>query len=260
MNKRRIEVAIGLTVASTLAAYAVRALAGGIPSPIAMYYAGTLTEGGQLVNGPRSLTVNIWADATSQGDPLCSTVASPAVNVVNGQFRIALAGACKSAVNANNNTYIEVIDGATSLGRTPMGAVPYAVEADHAVNADHTTNADNATYSADAGHAALADNATNAASASSLAAAGASGGLSNYAIPGDALVAPCVLGLAGGATVDCTCPAGGYIVSGGAYVLAPGYIRESRPLTTTTWRVTCASGANDVMCAYYQVLCSRLGP
>jgi hypothetical protein len=253
MNKRRIEVAIGLMVASALAAYAVRALAGGIPSPIAMYYAGTLTEGGQLVNGPRSLTVNIWADATSQGDPLCSTVASPAVNVVNGQFRIALASACKSAINANNNAYVEIIDGATSLGRTPMGAVPYAVEADHAANAD------NAAYSADAGHAALADNATNATSASSLAAAGASGGLSDYAIPGDALVAPCALATAG-ATVDCTCPAGAYVVSGGAYILAPGYLRESRPLTTTTWRVTCASGANDVMCDYYQFLCSRLGP
>jgi hypothetical protein len=228
MNKKRVIGACGLAVTSAFAGYAMKAVAGGIPAPIAMYYAGTLTEGGQLANGPRSISVNIWPDATSQGTPL--------------------------AINANNNAYIEVIDGSTSLGRTPIGAVPYAVEADHASNAD---NAANAAYSADAGHSVIADNAN---SASSLAIGGASGGLRDFTVLSNAFAAPCVLVPGLIATVDCTCPTGSYLVSGGAFVNDPGDIRESRPLDTTTWRVTCASGGNDVLCNGYQVLCSRVGP
>jgi hypothetical protein len=82
--------------------------------------------------------------------------------VTNGRFRIPLAASCKPAINANPNAYVEVIDGANSLGRAPIGAVPYAVEADHAVNA---TNAASAAYAADAGHASTADTATQAANA-----------------------------------------------------------------------------------------------
>jgi hypothetical protein len=256
MNKKRVIGACGLAVTSAFAGYAMKAVAGGIPAPIAMYYAGTLTEGGQLANGPRSISVNIWPDATSQGTPLCST-ALPSVPVQNGQFRIPLTSACKLAINANKNAYIEVIDGSTSLGRTPIGAVPYAVEADHASNAD---NAANAAYSADAGHSVIADNANSANSASSLAIGGASGGLRDFTVLSNAFAAPCVLVPGLIATVDCTCPTGSYLVSGGAFVNDPGDIRESRPLDTTTWRVTCASGGNDVLCNGYQVLCSRVGP
>jgi hypothetical protein len=115
-----------------------------------------------LANGTRAITVNLWPDGTTGGTPLCSTVAST-TSVVNGRFRIALASSCKAIVNQNNNVYIEVIDGTTSLGRSPIGAMPYAVEADHAVNA---TTATAAAYAGDAGHASTADNATNATGAS----------------------------------------------------------------------------------------------
>ncbi len=84
-----------------------------------------------------------------------TTVAS--TPVINGRFRIALDGSCKPAINANPDVYVELLDGTTSLGRSKIGAVPYAVEADHAVSAA------NAAFAADAGHASMADNATNAA-------------------------------------------------------------------------------------------------
>jgi hypothetical protein len=141
MNKRQISIgSLGgsLLFLGALLGYVVKARADGIPSPTPLYYAGTLTENGQLVTGTRPLTVNVWADGTTQGTPLCSTVvSSPPANVVNGRFRIALASACKTAINQNNNAYVEVIDGSTSLGRSPIGAVPYAVESDHAVSADN---------------------------------------------------------------------------------------------------------------------------
>jgi microcystin-dependent protein len=144
MNKRHILIAVGLTSIGGLAGFGFKALADGIPSPNPLYYSGTLT-----VNGTRAITVNLWPDGTTMGSPLCTTVASTA-SVLNGRFRIALATTCKAIINQNNGVYVEVIDGATSLGRSPIGAVPYAVEADHAVNADNATNATNATMAATA--------------------------------------------------------------------------------------------------------------
>jgi hypothetical protein len=132
-----------------LASLAIRAFAEGIPSPNPLYYAGTLTEGGILVNGTRSITVNLWPDGTTSGTPLCATVTST-VNVNNGRFRVPLASACKSALNQNANAWVEVVDGSTSLGRSPVGAVPYAVEADHAVNATLAVSATNAVTAATA--------------------------------------------------------------------------------------------------------------
>lgn len=138
MNRRRILAFLAVVAVGTGFGLTIHSvLADGIPTPNPLYYSGTLTEAGQLVSGQRAITVNLWPDKTTQGTPLCSTVASsPPADVVNGRFRIALASACKIVVNQNPNVYVEVIDGATSLGRAPVGAVPYAVEADHAVTAN----------------------------------------------------------------------------------------------------------------------------
>src|SRR5580658_3521932 len=141
MKHRTTFVLISAIAAGCCLGFGLRSVfADGIPSPNPLYYSGTLTEGGKLVNDTRAITINLWPDGTTQGSPLCTTVASsPPAQVVNGRFRIALASSCKQVINANSNAYVEVIDGATSLGRVPMGAVPYAVEADHAVNADNAT-------------------------------------------------------------------------------------------------------------------------
>jgi hypothetical protein len=149
MKIPKVVTAAGLMTLGALACLAIKSFAEGIPSPNPLYYAGTLTEGGTLVNGTRAITVNLWPDGTTPGTPLCSTVA-PIVNVNSGRFRVPLATACKSALNQNANAWVEVVDGSTSLGRSPVGAVPYAVEADHAVNATLAANATSAVTAATA--------------------------------------------------------------------------------------------------------------
>lgn len=60
---------------------------------------------------------------------------------------------------------------------------------------------------------------------------------------------------------DYTCPAGSFVVSGGAWAHAGEHLRESRPLSETGWRVACQK--NDGLptpCVGMTVLCSRLAP
>jgi hypothetical protein len=149
MKIPKVLTAAGLITLGAFACLAIKAFADGIPSPNALYYAGTLTEGGVLVNGLRAITVNLWPDGTTAGMPLCTTLPQMA-SVNGGRFRVPLPPACKSAVNQNANAWVEVVDGSTSLGRTPVGAVPYSVEADHAVNATLAANATSAVTAATA--------------------------------------------------------------------------------------------------------------
>jgi hypothetical protein len=129
---------------SGVAVWGLRAVfADGIPTTNPLSYSGTLTEGGQLVNAPRQLTVNLWSNGSPQTGEvaLCSTnVAS--TPVINGRFRVALDASCKSEINAHPDAYVEVVvGGTTSVGRAKIGAVPYAVEADHAVRATQAAGA-----------------------------------------------------------------------------------------------------------------------
>lgn len=76
------------------------------------------------MNGTRAIEVRLW-DSASEGDgPLC--------------------------------TWLEFVVGGISLGRTKVGAVPYAVQAERAVEATHTISADRASG---ADHAEAADHA-----------------------------------------------------------------------------------------------------
>jgi len=86
------------------------------------------------------------------------------------------------------------------------------------------------------------------------------GGLQWFSVPGDALAAPCAAG--SDEVVDCTCPAGTYVVSGGGAALddTGDTLRESRPISTTAWRTTCVSGTTNVLCAQYNLVCSILAP
>jgi hypothetical protein len=87
-----------------------------------------------------------------------------------------------------------------------------------------------------------------------------SGNLKWYSVSGTALAAPCAIST--GAIVDCTCPSGSFVVTGGAAATdgTADSIRESRPLSTTAWRATCVSGTTNVLCANYELLCSIVGP
>jgi hypothetical protein len=124
---------------SSLAVFALTAgwlgdgVADGVAATDPLYYAGTLHESGAPVTGPRAFTLILWDSVTASAtaNSKCQTTAGT-VPVNNGRFRIALDVACSTAVNANPDLWIEVIVGATSLGRKKLGAVPYAVEAQRA--------------------------------------------------------------------------------------------------------------------------------
>jgi hypothetical protein len=107
--------------------------ADGIAATDPLYYAGTLHESGAPVSGPRAFTLILWDSetVTATANSKCQTTAATAP-VNNGRFRIALDVGCTTAVNANPDLWIEVIVGATSLGRKKLGAVPYALEAQRA--------------------------------------------------------------------------------------------------------------------------------
>jgi hypothetical protein len=108
-----------------------RAHADGLPATDTMYFGGTLDENGVLVTGTRDVTVRFY-DAESGGTPVCET-AAPAAPLQAGRFRIALNARCTTAVRDNANVWSQLTVGTTTIaGRSRLGAVPYAVEAQRA--------------------------------------------------------------------------------------------------------------------------------
>jgi hypothetical protein len=245
--------------------YAIRAAASGIPSTNALSYAGVLEDSNGPINGSHDIQV-IFYDAATAGNNLCQSITA-ARSITDGHFSVQLPDACTTAVGANPNVWADVLVDGSDTGRTKIGAVPYAVEAKHTSNADIATNAAVAAYAADAGHASSADKATSAntatlaQTASALAAGPIGTGLTVFSMDG-AVNAPCAIASGYAAVVDCTCPSGTFIVSGGgaANQGVGQFLRESRPTSATTWRVTCSSTTADVLCYSYNLTCSRLGP
>jgi hypothetical protein len=126
---------IGLVAVS---AYLVgRARAAGVPTAQALTYSGILTDtAGTPLTGSQNIQITLWDMATA-GTQQCS--AGPtATMLTQGAFQVVLPAACTTAIHANGDLWVEVFVGGTSLGRTKLGAVPYAIEADHAVNADQS--------------------------------------------------------------------------------------------------------------------------
>lgn len=131
--------ALLLLTAGPLALFAAwEARAEGIPEEPTLYYAGVLEESGELVDGPRDIRLVLWDDAFN-GEPerrRCRVVPDGETQVQRGRFRIALNddGNCTDAVRNHSELWVEVIVEGESLGRSRLGAVPYAVEAESAEN------------------------------------------------------------------------------------------------------------------------------
>lgn len=151
----------GMVLASGATLLAVRANAAGIPTANALTYTGYIeTPDGKPVTTAVNLTVNVWNMATA-GAKVCE-VAVENVTPVSGRFQVALPDACATAAKASPNLWLELLVDGSSLGRTKIGAVPYALEAGHATNADSAAKADSAT-SADKANAAAGALATELA-------------------------------------------------------------------------------------------------
>ena len=127
--------------ASVLAAVALgagfligRARATGAPAAMPMTYSATLTDpSGAPLTGSKSIVLQIF-DAATAGNMQCS-VGPTSVTLVAGGFSVPLVDACTSAVHATADLWIEVFVDGASLGRTKLGAVPFALEADRAAKA-----------------------------------------------------------------------------------------------------------------------------
>ncbi len=253
MNKRLVSV-VGLAAfatAVTSAYLAGRASASGIPAKNALVYEGVLTDAAnQPLASPQNLQVRFWdkAEASGAGDalPLCSVGPNQYELKANGSFQVALPDSCTAAVRGSPDVWVELLVGGGPLGRSKLGAVPYAVEADHAVVAQSTM--------------AIAD-------------AGASSGLTHHIVEAANLATSTVCkanAAPNEAIVDCTCPTGTYALSGGGWGTGGIWLRESRPLNATAWRLTCVTGAvaagatsvtvTDTRCNGFSLVCSRLAP
>jgi hypothetical protein len=131
---------VGTTTGLVIVALVVgRVWASGIPTAGSLTYSGLLqTPDGAPLGGDHVIQVRLWR-APIDGEVLCSTAEEP-LRLVVGRFSIGLGG-CFDAIKAEPNTFVEVIVDRTSLGRTQVGATPYAIESDHATSASNAVGA-----------------------------------------------------------------------------------------------------------------------
>lgn len=147
MNKRNF----GLLGFAALAAlgfglgrFAQRAGADGIAAETPMVYAGVLEEGGALVSGERMVRLVLWDHATdsASANKKCETFPLEKTVVTQGQFRLPLDNSCTTAVHDNPNLFVELYVEGESMGRSKLGAVPYALEAGRAAAASGALKTD----------------------------------------------------------------------------------------------------------------------
>jgi hypothetical protein len=142
MPSRRWIVASAMSIVAlvTVSAYLLgRARAAGAPTAQPLTYSGILTDtAGTALTGSKNIQITLW-DTAVAGTMQCS--AGPTATMLSsGAFQVVLPAACTTAIHANGDLWVEVFVDGTSLGRTKLGAVPYAVEADHAVRADQSAS------------------------------------------------------------------------------------------------------------------------
>ncbi len=135
MPNRKASWGIILAVATAAAGgYLIgHARAAGIPSTKALVYSGVLTDdkGVALVDAK-----NIQIAITNADESLKCATDPKSQTLSAGAFSVELPDACVALVHQTPDLWVQVyVDGA-ALGKTKLGAVPYAVEAAKAVAAD----------------------------------------------------------------------------------------------------------------------------
>jgi formylglycine-generating enzyme required for sulfatase activity len=125
--------ALGAVVLAGAATYWARgASADKAPGPL--YYAGVLKGADGTPLGDRhDIDVRMF-DTETGGSPVCATSA-PGTAVTDGHFRVELGADCVAAAHAYADLWIEVVVDDTTLPRTRLGAVPWALVAETASSA-----------------------------------------------------------------------------------------------------------------------------
>ena len=103
----------------------------GMPVTDPLFYSGNLTDqNGKPLQSSQvtSISVNLWTAATI-GTKVCGTTdTSP--TLLQGRFRLKLSATCLTAIHSYADLWTEVVVNTKSMGRSKIGAVPYAVEKD----------------------------------------------------------------------------------------------------------------------------------
>jgi hypothetical protein len=140
MTKRRsvlVAFAVTMLACAFIAGYRAHVLAEGAPTMQPLFYSGTLEVSGAPASGEYTVTMTLH-DAASGGNELCGVDSMAMVEA--GRFRID-ASDCREAVAMQPDAWVQVSftggDGVEHAipGRAKIGAVPYALQADHAVSA-----------------------------------------------------------------------------------------------------------------------------
>lgn len=117
-----------LAVAVPVGYFAGRARAAGIPAATPLTYSGVLTDAaGTPMTGSVPIQLGVF-DAATAGNLLCVTP-SAAQALVAGAFQVTLPDTCTAAVRGNPDLWVEITVSGVPIGRTKLGAVPYAVVA-----------------------------------------------------------------------------------------------------------------------------------
>jgi hypothetical protein len=239
-------------VASLATLLAVRARAAGIPDADVLTYTGYLedADGRPLTDELSGISIEVW-DAAEAGERVCDTSVEN-VTPQAGRFQVVLPPLCVDAVKATPNLWIDVKVEGASLGRTKLGAVPYAIEAGHARSSDQAGS------TAEATHAASADNAAEAMVAKSIAATAVR------------VERTCTLkGEANSSTHHyCTCAKDEVAIGGGAcsgtFCTAAGDAligSERVDVDPRSWAVSCRNNAGvRVACASPHAICLKVAP
>jgi hypothetical protein len=250
---QRLAATVGLCAAAAgITLLAVRARAAGIPDADVLTYTGYLegADGQPLTSELSSIGVEVW-DAADAGKRVCDTSVEN-VTPKAGRFQLVLPAECVDAVKATPNLWIDVKVEGASLGRTKLGAVPYAIEAGHA------SSSDQAGSTAEATHAASADNAAEAMVAKSVAASAVR------------VERTCTLkGEANNSTHHyCTCAKDEVAIGGGACsgtfctAATDALIGSERvDVDPRSWAVSCRNNAGvRVVCASPHAICLKVAP
>jgi hypothetical protein len=145
MNKHRLVTAgtSALLVGMALGYLSSGAHAAGIPTSNALTYSGVLTDlAGTPLTGMKKIQVSLFNRATADGTVQC-TAGPETKTLVAGGFQIDLA-ACAKTIGATPDLWVEVFVDGASLGRSKLGAVPFAFETAHATASDSASAASGA--------------------------------------------------------------------------------------------------------------------
>jgi hypothetical protein len=135
-RKKQLATLVAL-ISCCLIGYALHAVAEGAPTTQPLWYAGTVSgPDGVPLKGNHQVWIRLFTQQSGLGAALC-TSGPTTIPFDNGRFRVELASPCVDVVKGTPDVFVElsVDDDKLPFPRSKVGAVPYALEAEHAVSA-----------------------------------------------------------------------------------------------------------------------------